>query len=217
MSEWWRYDFADFLLFSADTYWRLFALHNADYWPLGAIATVGLIALYVATVKRWRWTSPAVALSLAAAWIFVAEAFLAGRYAPINWVISDIRLLFLAQAGLLFALGWRLSFATRATSGARALVFLALAYPLLAPLNGREWAQAELVGLAPDPTAIATLGLVAMARIRLLSWLFMMIPILWLAFSAATLFTMGAATGFVPLVAIVLALATVVRSHRAGR
>ena len=92
------------------------------------------------------------------------------------------------------------------------LLVVALFYPLLAPLSGRPWAQAEFIALAPDPTVVATLavllrcdscttlsrGLVAVLRWGALAWLLL---------SAATLFTMGSAQGVVPLAAAVAALA----------
>ena len=48
----------------------------------------------------------------------------------------------------------------------------------------------ELFGLAPDPTVLATLGvLVAADRVR---WELFVIPVLWCAVTGATLWTMGA-------------------------
>jgi hypothetical protein len=41
MSEWWSYTLSDFLLFSPRTYYRLFELHNAEWWPAHFVAVVG--------------------------------------------------------------------------------------------------------------------------------------------------------------------------------
>lgn len=38
-------------------------------------------------------------------------------------------------------------------------------YPLIGPLVGRDWSQAEVFGIHPDPTAVATLG-VALLTLR---------------------------------------------------
>ena len=38
MGDWLNYEAADFLLFSAEVYWRLFELENTALWPLPAIA-----------------------------------------------------------------------------------------------------------------------------------------------------------------------------------
>ena len=70
-----------------------------------------------------------------------------------------------------------------------ALIVYALAvHPLIALFTGRPWTQAEIFGLAPDPTAIATLGvLLAADRPR---WHLLMLPLLWCAISGLTLWTM---------------------------
>ena len=62
-------------------------------------------------------------------------------------------------------------------AGLLVVLFALLAQPFVAPLFGRPWAQAEIFGIAPDPTAIATLGIVvASTRLR---WELMVIPALW--------------------------------------
>jgi hypothetical protein len=48
------------------------------------------------------------------------------------------------------------------------LAFALAGYPLLAPLQGRGWASSEVFGIASDPTVVATLGLLLLARCRLL-------------------------------------------------
>ena len=91
-----------------------------------------------------------------------------------------------------------------------ALFLYALAiHPLVAPLTGRPWTQSEIFGLAPDPTAIATLGiLLAADRPR---WHLLVVPLLWCAITGLTLWTMDSAEAAVPgivaLAVITLALA----------
>ncbi len=72
-----------------------------------------------------------------------------------------------------------------------------LGQPLFAWLVGRPWLQAQVFGLAPDPTALFTLGLL-LARpgrpqpsrwIAALPWL---VPLGWCVFSAMTAWTLGA-------------------------
>jgi hypothetical protein len=65
-----------------------------------------------------------------------------------------------------------------------------LLYPLAALLAGRPWAQLELFGMTPEPTALATLGLLlasASPPSRPLRWLLVTIPALSLLVGAATL------------------------------
>jgi hypothetical protein len=91
-------------------------------------------------------------------------------------------------------------------------------HPLLAAASGRAWTQAEVFGLAPDPTAIATLGVLlwTSAPSRPLRWPLRLLPVLpaaWCAISAATLWTMGSPQGWVPAAAL-LAAAWAVRAPR---
>ena len=105
--------------------------------------------------------------------------------------------LFAIEALLLLWIGvvrGRLIFRPRRTGAGIlgiALFVLAVAfYPVLAPLAGRPWAQAEIFGLAPDPTVIATVGLLLLLE-GSIRWALLAVPILWCLFSGATLLAMG--------------------------
>src|SRR5215510_14909883 len=63
-------------------------------------------------------------------------------------------------------------------------------YPLLAPLSGRPWTQAEIFGIAPEATAVATIGALLLAEGHIATLL--ALPLLWCAISALTLWTMEA-------------------------
>ena len=102
----------------------------------------------------------------------------------------------------------RLRCARPATSAGAAglciFVFALLARPLIGPLLGRPWLQAEIFGLAPDPTVVATLGvLVAADRTR---WELLVVPLLWCAISGATLWTMQSPDALLMPAAALLAL-----------
>jgi hypothetical protein len=151
---------------------------------------------------------------LAAFWAIVAWDFLWTRFAPINWIAASFAWGFALQSLLLLAAaltaGWRPAASRRRRLIAAALAAWALLlHPLRAWADGRPWQQAEIVGLAPDPTAIITLALLLMldpARgprgLRRALWI---LPVGWCALSAMTLWTMGAAQGWVMAGAIVLA------------
>jgi hypothetical protein len=83
------------------------------------------------------------------------------------------------------------------------LIVLGLAYPLLAPLFGRPWQFSEVYGIAPDPTAIATLGFLLLARGGL-PILLLAIPLLWCLASGVTLWAMDEPQAWVPLAAALL-------------
>ncbi len=64
--------------------------------------------------------------------------------------------------------------------------------PLAAPLLGRGWRSVEIFGVAPDPTAVGTLGILLLSRKAKRRWPVMILPALWCAITGATLSTMHA-------------------------
>jgi hypothetical protein len=211
MSEWWTYSLSDFLLFSSRTYYRLFDLYNAALWPahLAALA-LGLVILAL-LVRGGTRSNRAACVMLAVCWLWVAWAFLFTRYATINWAAAWFAGLFVVQAALLVlagATGGNPGFESRLRrAGAIGLfVFALLIQPLIGSLMGRPWAQAEVFGMAPDPTALGTLG-VALLQSTGRRWLLLAVPLLWCAIAGATLWTMGAGDAVVLPAAGVLALA----------
>jgi hypothetical protein len=151
-----------------------------------------VLALWLAGARH---AGRAAAAVLAACWAWVAWAYLLQRYETINWAASYYAVAFAIEALLLLWAGLvrdRLALRPPAEAtgwaGLGLFIFALLAYPPIAPLLGRSWTQAEIFGVAPDPTAVATLGLLlAGTRIR---WHLLAIPLLWCAISAATLWAM---------------------------
>jgi hypothetical protein len=196
MSEWWTYRPADLLMFSPETYYRLFELYNADVWPAQIMALAAGVAIFVLMVRGPRWRGQAAATLLAAAWFAVAWAYFLERYATINLAAPYLAWGFAAQAVLIAVSGvlmGRLTFNNpkllAGKVGVALFLFAILLQPLIGPLIGREWSGVELFGLAPDPTVLATLGvLVAADRIRLELFV---IPVLWCAITGAILWIIG--------------------------
>lgn len=196
MSEWWTYSPSDFLLFSARTYYRLFELYNADIWPLQlpllALGVANAVSVWRGGAKRDRF----VAAILAGCWMWVAWAFHWQRYATINWAATYFAAAFAAEALLLIwtgvirnAIEFGAPWTVVRRVGFGVFLFALLVQPLSGPLVGRGWTQVEIVGAAPDPTALATLGILLAAR-RTFWWL-LAIPVLWCALSGLVLWTMG--------------------------
>ena len=197
MPEWWSYGLSDFLLFSPRTYYRLLEHHNRAFWPAQLLAAglgLGILGLLRRpTTGQGRIISAILALL----WIWVSWAFIWKRYATINWAASYVVPLFAIEALLLLWIGvvrGRLIFRPwRNGAGILGIALFVLAvafYPVLAPLAGRPWAQAEIFGLAPDPTVIATVGLLLLLE-GSIRWALLAVPILWCLFSGATLLAMG--------------------------
>jgi hypothetical protein len=217
MSEWWTYRPSDFLMFAPRTYYRLFELHNAEIWPLQILTiAAGLAALGLV----WRGAyGRVVAAVLAAAWIFVAWAYHFERYAPISTAAPYYGAAFAVQALLLAWFACR-RHGPRFDQQAAPVRWTGLAllaagvafYPMLAPFLGRPWTQVEIFGIAPDPTAVATVGALLLAKDRI-AWL-LVLPLLWCAITALTLWTMEAPDAAVPASALVLGVAAAIWRNR---
>ena len=202
----------DLLPFEPRAYWRLFALENEALWPAQlALLAAGAALLFCLLGGRrpsGRWLGPA----LGAVWLWTGWQFVALRYGTLNWAAPTLAWAFYAEGVLLAALGptGRLSFARRGRRDRIGIGLIASAlfvWPLLSRLDGRPWSEAEAAAIAPDPTAIATLGLLALAGRDRWTALLCLPPALWLAASALTLFTMGAWQGWAVLAALLAGLA----------
>lgn len=210
MSEWWTYRLEDFLLFSPRVYWRMFELHNAQFWPLHLLTLAAGLAVAWLAFRQRRSTTSLAALILAGLWIFVGWSFLWERYAAINWAIVYVAPAFGLEALLLAITAARggLVFDKRdpaAKCGMSIAAVGLILYPLLPLLFGRPWTTAEVFGIAPDPTAVATLGLLMAASWRL-ALLLVPIPLVWLLLSGLTLYTMGDPQSWIPLLAAAAAI-----------
>jgi hypothetical protein len=216
MPDWLTYAPSDFLLFSARTYYRLFELYNQAIWP----AQIAALALGLAILGLLRsggtWQSRVIAMILAACWLWVAWAYLLERYDTINWVATYFAIGFVIEALLLIWTGLtrgRLvfrpddSWANRA--GLCIFLFALVAQPLIGPLVGRSWTQVEIFGIAPDPTVIATLGILLTADKRP-PWGLMIVPLIWCALSGATLWTMDSPDAWIMPVAALAAVCVVI-------
>lgn len=223
MSEWWTYRLSDLLLFSPRTYYRLFELYNAAIWPAQLVAmALGLAVLLLVRrpgVARGRW----IAVILAGCWLWVAIAFHANRYATINTVAVDFAWGFGFEAALLIWTGvlrGRLVFGMGEGPIGRAalgiFLFALVAQPFLGALCGRPWRQVEIFGAAPDPTAVATLGILLLAAGRV-RWELLAVPAIWCAISGATLLAMKAPDFWVTPLSAALAVSLAVAKARARR
>jgi len=220
VSEWWTYTLHDFLLFSPRTYYRLFELYNREIWPAQVLTSGAGVAILLALRRDGARAGRVIAAVLAGCWLWVAWAFHFQRYATINWAATYFAAAFAIEA---LALAWtgvvrgRLAFGAvdRAVrrAGIGVLILGLVVQPLIGPLAGRHWAQAELFGLAPDPTAVATLGVLLLASDRV-RWALLAVPLLWCAVTGATLWAMGAPDAAVAPLAALLVFAAAIRRTR---
>ena len=196
MSEWWSYSLSDFLLFSPCTYYRLLELYNVAIWPAQILALGLGVAILALLRGKEIWRGRGIAAILAACWLWVAWAYLLERYDTINWAARYFAAGFLIQALLLIWTGLvRGGLVLRpggdlvSRAGLCVFLFALVAQPLIGPLLGRPWTQVEAFGVAPDPTALATLGILLTATKRVF-WELLALPLIWCAISGATLWAM---------------------------
>jgi Family of unknown function (DUF6064) len=166
-------------------------------------------------LRGGAWQGRIVAGILAACWLFVAWAYLLARYDTINWAASYFAAGYALEALLLVWTGVirnRLSLrSSRDVAGVAGLcifVFALFAWPLV----GRPWLQAEIFAIAPDPTVVATLGVLSAADRT--HWELLVVPLLWCAISGATLWTMQSPDALLAPIAALLALVLACRKTR---
>ena len=222
MAAWSSYSLADLLMFSPDTYLRLFELNNSALWPLPPVMAAAALALPALTRKATAKRETVIALLLGLAWSLVAWGYLYQRYAEINTAAGWFALAFAAEGLLLFVAaampaatlsikGWRCT----ATSypGLALLLYALLCHPLIGILAGRSWRGAEIFGIAPDPTALGTLGILLMAHGRM-PRLLSLLPLAWCLVSALTSIALQQPHGLWAPAAALAALAGTAVLHR---
>ena len=210
MSEWWTYSLSDFLLFSPRTYYRLFELYNLAVWPWHVLAIVLGLAVLVLWLRR-RSLAGSLGRRHPRHLLAVRRVGLPARPLRHHQLGGQLFRRGFCDRGAAAGLdGLNPQPAVAAPSGTVAgsksgsasspLVLAAADRPAARPAV----AQAELFGAAPDPTVVATLGVLLMAH--RVPWALMVVPLLWCAITGATLWTMAAPDAWVTPVAALGAL-----------
>ena len=222
MPEWWTYRLSDLLLFSPRTYYRMFELYHEQIWPIHLVVLGAMVAIAVLTYRGDEWRGRAIAGLLVVSWLWVAIAFHLQRYATINWAAKYFAVLFVIQAMLLLWHGvvrGRLRFVVArepAAYMAVGLLFVALVFvPIAGRIAERTWRQVEIFGVTPDPTAVATLALLALSVPRA-SRALLVIPVTWCAVGGATLWALGSAEAWVVLLSGLSGLVLAIRTARSS-
>ncbi|WP_141731701.1 DUF6064 family protein [Oligoflexus tunisiensis] len=184
MGEWSTYRITDFILFSKEILFEVFAAYNHDFWPWQllwlALAFVILGLLFFRTRHRSRIISGI----MAAAWAWVGLIFHLKYFQPINWAARSFAWLFLAESLLIFFCGVILGKLEPGTaSGIRQLVGVGL-YVLAAfiPIElmfGQSPDQILIFGWGPERTALGTIGLLLTGRPGALNLILMIVPLIW--------------------------------------
>lgn len=200
------------LPFTREVYFRLFEHYNAAIWPAQIVAYGLGLLLILLVLKPRRGGDRAIAVILAASWVWMGVVFHVMYFATINWAAWAFGAFFVVE-GLLFAwtgaLRGRLQF--RFAANAFAWIALGLAafsmavYPFIGSLTDHGWPRAPMFGVAPAPTTLFTLGMLLLTRGRTLLHL-LLIPVLWCFVAGAAALPLYIPEGLVLPLASICAL-----------
>jgi hypothetical protein len=203
---------ADFVPYPAEAWFSLVERFGESVWPLHVAAMLGGLALPL-LIRAGRGRIALVVL--AAAWSWVGWAFLLQRYAVLNWAGGLLGGLFIAQAVIVLALAaaWPRVRAPRPANAAHRFLALAtvavglVGVPLITGLAAGSAFRAETFALHPDPTAIASVGILAFALRPAAMAVALALPAGWCALAAVHLRVLDAAWWPIPAVAAAAAIA----------
>ena len=180
------------LPFTADVLFSGFEQYNRALWPLPVLASVLALAAILLTLRPVRGGDRAIGALLTIAWLWVGVGYHLMHHAAIDFAAPLYGAFFGIQALLLAWTGvvrGGLAFRFRADPFGCTGLALALGATILWPiadgLLGFGWQSARLVGLAPAPTAVFTLGLLLLTNGRTPLHL-TVIPLLWTLVAGAT-------------------------------
>jgi Family of unknown function (DUF6064) len=171
--------------------------YNRAVWPAQAVTyALALALVWIAIRPRYggyrRVAHSLAGAALAAAWAWTGVAFHFRYFASINFLAPVYGALFVVQALLLaWTAGVRGRIAPRAQSDPFGWAGLGLmgyaigGYPLIAEVAGEGLESARVVGLAPGPTAVFTLGVLLLAEGRTPLHL-TAVPVLWSLIAGVT-------------------------------
>ena len=211
-ADWLSYSLQDFIMFTPQVFLRLFVRINQDLWPWPLVIAVLTLAVpFLLVHKRSIFRRLGMALC-AVAWLGSGYGFLVGYYGKINWPAAWLGWCFVLQGMLLLALAIAASSSTirRPGSGFTVLwLFAVLGLPWITVIAAGQWQALALFGLAPDTTGAASV-LLAMSLSGYQRWLCLIIPLIWVVFSAATLWGLQTPELLLfPLSTLMLAIAAV--------
>ena len=201
------YSLRDLLIFSPESYFKLFELSNKALWPFHIVFGLLAIAALVLLYKRQRLTSQLIFIWLGLVWAFVAYWYFIIYYSQITPYAHTMSYVFWAESCLLFITAFYASHEPINTSvvssslsitskklykkwqllmGGGLIFYGLLIHPIVSvSIWDQSLSRLELFSVAPDPTAIVTIGFILLLPVR--GYLLLIaIPCLWLLFSIMT-------------------------------
>jgi hypothetical protein len=210
------------LPYTAEVYFALIGRYNAAMGAAGIALAILSALVAVGLILRPRpWSDRVVAGLLAVGWIWSGAVFHDQFFAPYNFAAPIYAAAFGLQGALLLWTGvirgrLRFRWARDPASliGGAILAVALVADPVLGWLAGWPPGQTPVIGLAPDPTTLFSLGVLALARPRPPVHL-LVLPVLWALWSGWMTWTLGVVSDLtLPLAGLALLLALIVARRR---
>ena len=186
---------SDFLMYSPASYRQLLDRYHEATAPLSLLAVLGSLALLWQLARtankntRNNRGDRVISLGLALGWLWVGLVFHGYFFTTINHAAWGFSLLFALQGLLLLAMAimpsppcYRFRSNWQSRLGLLLLLTALCVLPAAELAPGHAWRDAPLIGLAADPTALATLGLLCMTSLRQ-TWFLLPLPLTWCGIS----------------------------------
>jgi len=187
----------DLLIFSPESYFTLFELSNKALWPLQILLILSALLAVLLIYKRHHLATKLIFIWLGLVWAFVGYSYFRQYYSQISTYAHYLSYLFWIEAGLLFLFAFvtkhelintlKVPFAKeRSIIGYGLILYGIFMHPVISLFIWKQTIiRLELFAIAPDPTAIATIGFILLLPVRTYSVL-IIIPCLWLLLSVIT-------------------------------
>jgi len=188
------------LPFTEQQFLGVFKDFNEALWPLQLVLIALALAVAFGSFSSKGVAATPVLVLLSAMWAINGVAYHIVSFRQINPPAMAFGILFLGQA-LLLAFVAKQKGSVSATANGRsklgiAFVAYALAiYPILGSVNGHGYPYMPMLGVAPCPTTIFTLGVLLMVRPNISNWLFA-IPLVWSLIATAAAINLGMVEDF---------------------
>lgn len=215
------------LPYTVEVFFAAMAEYNAAWFPAAPIALLLSVFAFVLALQplpgRPGAAGRIVGAILAAAWIWVGAVHQLHHMATLNFMAPVYGLAWIAE-GVLIAftcvlrgsVDFRFGNDLRGRTGLTLALIGLLGYPLAVPALGYGWQAVPLPGIAPNPTAIFTAGLLLAARDRPPLHLFVL-PLCWTGVAAVSAWLLDFPLDYAVPAAVIAALALAIRPAPRGR
>ena len=198
------------LPFSQDAFFAVFGRYNTLVWPLIPIFYLLGAASAALLFRPSRVATLSISSSLAAMWLVNGAGYHWTFFREINPTAAIFGAVFVLQAALLVVLALQnsdLRFSARrdvrSVVGLILVLFAAILYPVWGWIAGRVWPDMPVLGVAPCPTTIFTIGILLMGSWRVVRWL-LILPGLWATVGGSAAILLGVPQDFGLLASLAL-------------